>query len=314
MKGKMAKRYKVIFMGTPEAAATSLRALLADKRFEVVAVLTQTDKPVGRKGIITPSPVKVTAESANIPVLQPTKLRSNPELWQKLRDLKPDIFVVTVYGKILPQEVLDIPEHGVINIHPSFLPKYRGASPVASAILNGDSETGVTLMKLTPEMDAGPIIMVSDAVQIAENDTTASLAKKLAEVGANMLLDSLPDYLEGKLIPQPQDDSLATYVTPFEKENGKIDWTKDEEYIERMTRAYNPWPGTYTIWNNKRIKIISATVEDVDNPKGQVKTIDNKLFIGRLKINLIQPEGKSPMSGIDFLRGYPQFVDTFVIQ
>ena len=302
------KKYRVIFMGTPEAAATSLRALLADERFEVVAVLTQTDKPVGRKGIITPSPVKVVAENAGIPVLQPTKLRSNQKLWQKLRDLKPDVFVVTVYGKILPQEVLDIPEHGVINIHPSFLPKYRGASPVASAILNGDNKTGVTLMRLTFEMDAGPIIAVSDAVQIAKDDTTASLAKKLAEVGAKMLLDSLPDYLEGKLIPQPQDASLATYVTPFEKEDGKIDWTTDEEYIERMTRAYNPWPGTYTIWNNKRVKIISATVEDIDNPKGQAKAIDNKLFIGRLKIDSIQPEGKSPMSGTDFLRGYPGFV------
>ncbi|MFA5010296.1 MAG: methionyl-tRNA formyltransferase [Patescibacteria group bacterium] len=306
--------YRVVFMGTPEAAVPSLKTLLNDVQFEVVAVVTQTDKPVGRKQIVTPSPIKVLAEENGIPVLQPVKLKNNPVLWEQLRGLSPDVMVVVVYGKILPQEVLDIPAHGIVNVHPSFLPKYRGTSPVVNAILNGDKETGVTIMKLELEMDSGPIIAKSQPMIISPTDTTATLAAKLAEVGAKVLIESLPKYLNGEITPTPQNEAGATYVKIIQKEDGLIDWHDDEEIIARQVRAYTPWPSAYTNLNGQPIKILSAEFNPtVENPKGTIAKIDGRLYIGKLKINQLQLAGKKPMDGKSFLAGYPQMVGTRLI-
>ncbi|MFH0905301.1 MAG: methionyl-tRNA formyltransferase [bacterium] len=311
---EQSKKYRVIFMGTPDAAVPSLKALLSDAQFEVVAVVTQPDKPVGRKQIITPSPVKVVAGENNIPVLQPVKIKNNQELWKQLRELNPDVIVVVVYGKILPQEVLDIPTKGIVNVHPSFLPKYRGTSPVVSAILNGEQETGVTIMKIELEMDSGGIIAKSEPVTISPTDTTATLAEKLAEVGAQVLLESLPKYLNGEITPTPQNESEATYVKMIQKEDGLIDWNNDENYIARQVRAYHPWPSAYTVWGGQQLKILRATyMPSIENPPGHVASLDGAMFIGKLRIDRLQLSGKKAVSGTEFLRGYPQIIGVSVV-
>lgn len=310
----MERRYKVVFMGTPEFAVPSLKALLDDADFEVVAVVTQPDKPVGRKQVITPSPVKVVAEKHNIPVLQPMKVKTGVEFWNELRELAPDVIVVAAYGKILPQEILDIPTHGIVNVHASFLPKYRGASPIAGAILNGDSETGVTIMKMELAMDTGEIIAKSQAVSIVPDDTTASLTEKLAGVGAEVLIESLPKYLSGEITPMPQNDAEATYVKIIQKEDGRINWQDDEEKISRQVRAYFPWPSAYTELNGQMMKILSAEYDmSADNPKGQIAKIGGEPYIGKLKIRQLQLAGKKVMDGKAFLAGYPQTIGQSLI-
>jgi len=296
-------------MGTPEFALPSLQALLTNQQFEVVGVVTQPDRPVGRKREITPSPVKKMALEHNLQVLQPEKVKTNTDFWQALRALKPDVIVVAAYGKILPQEILDIPPHGILNVHASFLPKYRGASPIAAAILNGDKETGVTIMKMELEMDTGPIIAKSEPVVISPTDTTATLTPKLAEVGAKVLIESLSKYLNGEITPAPQDETQATYVKILKKEDGLIDWKQDEEQIARQVRAYLPWPGAYTHLNSQQMKILSAEAEpSADNAKGQIAKIDGDLYIGKLRIDKLQLAGKNPMDGKAFLAGYPQSI------
>ncbi len=301
-------------MGTPEFAVPSLQALLADERFEIVAVVTQPDKPVGRKQIITPSPVKVVVEGKGIAVLQPSKVKTNSDFWTELRELNPDVIVVAAYGKILPQEVLDIPEKGIVNVHASFLPKYRGASPISASILNGDFETGVTIMKMELAMDTGEIIAQSPPVAISPTDTTETLTKKLAEVGAQTLAETLPKYLDGEITLTSQDESQATYVKPISKEEGLIDWNNEEDYISRQVRAYSPWPSAYTNWQGQMMKILSAEVNpSVENSKGTIAKIDGQLYIGKLKISQLQLSGRKPSDGKAFLAGYPQSIGQSLI-
>ncbi len=310
----MERRYRVIFMGTPIFANHSFLALAKDSRFQMVALVTQPDRPVGRKQILRSPMIKSIADSRGVPVFQPTKVKNNPAFWQGLRDLEPDVIVVAAYGKILPQEVLDIPKKGVVNVHGSFLPKYRGASPIAAAILNGDSETGVTIMKMKFEMDAGDIIAKSEPVKIAQRDDAETLMAKLAEVGAKTLLDTLPKYLDEEIIPIPQNEDEATYVKLIKKEDGLIDWNKDEEFISRQVRAYFPWPSAYTIWNGQMMKILQADFESaIENPKGSLAKIDGQLYIGKLKIRQLQLSGKKPMDGKAFLSGYPQSIGNSLI-
>ena len=306
---KMATRHRIVFMGTPEFAVSSLQALLADDQFEVAAVVTQLDKPVGRKQIITPSPVKVISQEKGILVLQPSKVKTNFDFWTELRELNSDVIVVVAYGKILPQEILDIPTKGIVNVHASFLPKYRGASPISASILNGDNETGVTIMKMELEMDTGEIIAQSSPVAISPTDTTETLTKKLAKVGAKTLVETLPKYLNGEITPTSQDESQATYVKPISKEEGLIDWNNEEDYTSRQIRAYFPWPSAYTNWRGQMMKILSAEVNpSIENPKGAIAKIDGQLYIGKLKISQLQLSGKKPMDGKAFLAGYPQAV------
>jgi len=304
-------KYLVIFMGTPEFAVPSLQALMDNPRIEVVGVVTQPDKPAGRSGQLQPSPVKQLALSRQVPVWTPEKVKHNSELIAQIKTAQPDTIVVVAYGKILPQEILDIPLHGIVNVHGSLLPKYRGASPIAASILNGDKSTGITLMKMALAMDAGPIIAKSEPVTIASSDTTATLAQKLSLVGAQLLNTHLLPYLDGQIIPTAQDDSQATLVPIIKKEDGLIDWHQPAEIIERQTRAYTPWPSAYTFWQGQRLKIISGNLlaETAGQP-GQLWVTEDKYPAittsqGSLKISQIQPEGKSPMSGADWLRGYP---------
>ena len=249
------KTYQVVFMGTPDFSIPSLKALIDSPLFNIQAVVTQPDRPGKRGKQPLPSHVKEEAEKNNIDVLTPTKIKGDSEFIQKLKDLNPDVIVVVAYGKILPQELLDIPKFGIVNIHGSILPKYRGASPIATSILNGDKTTGVTLMKMALEMDAGPIIATSDPIAITKNDTTISLSEKMSEIGAEILIKYLPKYLAGDITPKPQNKAQATYVKLITKQDGAIDWQETAGVISRKVRAYWKWPSTFTKFNNKLLKI-----------------------------------------------------------
>jgi methionyl-tRNA formyltransferase len=308
----MRKKYKVVFMGTPEFAVPALRSLAKKSAFEVVAVVTQPDKRAGRKGELRSPAVKGAAQDLGLPLLQPERIKTK-EFVSALRALEPDVIVVAAYGKILPKSILEIPAHGAVNVHGSLLPKYRGASPITQAIIDREKETGATIMVMSEEMDEGPVLGFSEAVTIGPKDTTESLLHKVAEVGARALVEILPQYLGGKIKPKAQDHKKASYVKLITKIDGKIDWTEDENIIERKVRAYQPWPEAYTTWNGKMIKILDAQVIDVENIKGLVAKINKKLFIGKLQINLLQLEGKKPFSGEAFLAGHPQIIGESVL-
>ena len=310
------KKYKTIFIGTPGFAIPSLKALIDSPLFDVQAVITQPDKPGRRGKQPLSSPIKKEAEENNIKVLTPEKIKNNLELFQTLKDLDTDIIVVVAYGKILPQEILDIPRFGVVNIHGSILPKYRGASPIAASILNGDVETGVTLMKMELEMDAGPIIAISQPITITKNDTIVSLSEKMSGIGAEMLIKYLPQYLESKIIPQEQDDNQATYVKLITKQDGVINWQELAEVIERKVRAYWKWPSAFTRFNNKLLKIFRAEVLNITTGKpGIVWLTDDKYpavntSAGSLKLLEIQLEGKKTTYGKDFIVGHKELIDS----
>jgi len=306
--------YKIVFMGTPKFAIPSLKTLINSSSFKVGLVITQPDKPTGRSKTLKPSPIKELALANNIEVLAPDNIKNDIELKNKIEKINPDAIVVVAYGKILPKTILDIPKMGVINIHASILPKYRGASPIPASILAGDKQTGVTLMKLDTKMDTGPILAISKTVYINNKDTTDTLSQKLSQVGANLLIDNLRKYIDNNLKPQSQDDTKATYTKLINKSDGQIDWHETAEVIERKIRAYNPWPSAFTTFKNKKLKILEAKIitETKNNP-GQVwKTEDKYPAIAtsqnNLKLIKIQLEGKKPTTGKEFLLGYPNFV------
>ena len=241
---------------------------------------------------------------------QPKSLRSADEC-EALASLSPDVVVVAAYGLFLPPEVLNVPPLGCLNIHPSLLPRYRGPSPVVTAILNGDDETGVTIMKLDQGMDSGPIL-TQERVSIVGEETAPELTQRLFDVGADLLVDALPRWSSGDIQATPQDESRATFTSLVRKEDGKIDWTVDAERIARMVRAYEPWPGTFTYWDGKLLKILRATSMAGDAPPGQVVEMeDGGVGIGTgdglLAVNRLQIEGRRPSGAQDFVRGYPDF-------
>lgn len=236
-------KIRIIFIGTPKFALPSLEALINDEQFDIIAVIAQPDKKVGRKQIVTSPVIKVLAEKNNIPVLQPQKISSSP--WRdEILKLRPDIIVVAAYAQIIPRSILDIPAFGCINVHGSLLPRWRGASCIQAAIMNGDKKTGVTIIKMDAGLDTGPIL-AQTAVDILPTDTADSLYGKLAKLGAEMLIPTLKDYIAGKITPQPQDNSLPSYAGMLKKEDGKIDWLKTAVEIERFVRAMNPWPNAF---------------------------------------------------------------------
>lgn len=305
---------RVVFMGTPAFSVPSLMALVEEAAFEVLAVFTQPDRPAGRGREPQPPPVKQLAQEHDITVLQPRRLRDNLEMIEMLRKLNPDVIVVAAYGLILPASVLEIPPHGCVNVHASLLPRHRGAAPVAAAILDGDEETGITIMLMDEEMDHGPVL-AQRATTIRPDDTRESLMERLSEVGAELLVEVLPRWVAGAVEPQPQDHGAATYTGMLQKEDGEIDWTQPAPRIARMTRAYDPWPGAYTFLDGQRFKVLEAEAIDTDTGgerPGTVTEIDQGLAVatgdGLVLLKKVQLAGKRAMDIDAFAHGQRDFV------
>jgi len=317
---------KYIFFGTPKFAAIVLEKLI-NTGCVPEAVICNPDELVGRKQILTPPPVKswiMKHVTWNIPVLQPKKLDKDFKF--QVSSFKPDLAIVAAYGKILPKEILEIPrlrqgfggqaKHGFINVHGSLLPKYRGASPIQAAILNGDKETGITIMEVDEEMDHGSIVS-NVKCQMSNTDTYDSLSQKLAISGADLLIKIIPDYIYGKIKPIEQDHSKATYTKIIKKEDGKIDWSKSAKEIERMTRAFYPWPTAWAIWNNKILKIFEADFANGGGKKmGEVFLKNNELAVqcgeNILIIKKLQLEGGKILSAKEFLNGHRDFMGSIL--
>jgi methionyl-tRNA formyltransferase len=297
---------KIIFAGTPTFAVPPLQALIASGQ-QIVAVYTQPDRPSGRGQILTASPVKQTALDHQIPVLQPKTLR-DPEAVDELRELGADLMVVVAYGLLLPQAVLDAPRLGCINVHASLLPRWRGAAPIQRAILAGDEETGVTIMSMEAGLDTGPMYLIRH-VPIEPRETGGSLHDKLAMLGAEALMEALPGVFGGTLIPQPQDDALATYAKKLSKNEAIVDWGRSAEEIDRMIRAFDPWPVAQTrlgdmslrLWGSEIVPDGSTGISPGKVIKADRSGVDVATGDGVLRITRLQPPGKRSMTAADFL-------------
>jgi len=294
---------KIVFMGSPDFALSTLRALHA--HYPVVGVFTQPDRAAGRGRELKPPPVKTLALELGIPVLQPEKLRE-PEAMQQLHAWAPDVIVVAAFGQILRQEVLDLPEFGCINVHTSLLPRWRGAAPINAAILHGDEETGVTIMKMDAGLDTGPIL-AQRSVRIQQDETSGSLFETLSQLGADLLLETLPKYFNGQIAPTPQPEEGVTYAGMLKKQEGELDFSRPAVELERKVRAFNPWPGTYFDWNGNPLKVHRASCGSGKKRVGE-RVIHNGLPAiatsdGVLILEEVQPAGKKPMSGKAFLAG-----------
>jgi methionyl-tRNA formyltransferase len=298
----------VVIMGTPDFAVPTLKALI--QHDQVIGVVTQPDRPAGRGGQIQQSPIKQLALAHHIPVFQPEKLRRQ-EAIEELKQWQPDVYVVAAFGQILPQSVLDIPPHGSVNVHGSLLPRWRGAAPIHAAIRAGDAETGITIMKMDAGLDTGPML-AKRAIPIALDETGQSLHDKMALLGAELLVETLPGYLSGAIQPQPQDDSLATFAPQIEKAEGRIDWKQNAAAIERLVRAFTPWPGTFTFWQGRQLKIHAGTTAAGSALRGQVIDVAGNVAIGTgdgLFVPIeVQLEGKKRVSIADFVNGYGDFI------
>jgi methionyl-tRNA formyltransferase len=302
---------KIVFMGTPDFAVPVLQTLI--ESHNVVGVVTQPDRPAGRGKRLRPSPVKVAAEAANIPITQPKSLRSEAAA-QPLHDWQPDVIVVAAFGQILRPHVLQLPPHGCLNIHASLLPRWRGASPIQHAILAGDAETGVCLMQMDVGLDKGPVFACIPT-PIVPTETAASLHDRLAELGAVLLTTHLDDVLAGKLTATPQDDAQSTYAPLIKKTDGRLDWQQTSIELDRRIRAMTPWPGAFTIWQGKMVKIKKAAVANGRLPTGKpgqvVAFADGAAVLtgkGGLLLQEIQLAGKRATAVADFLRGHAHFI------
>lgn len=305
---------RIVFMGTPEFAVPSLEHLVLNQ-YQVVAVYTQPDREAGRGRPLVSSPVKQAADALGLTVVQPVKLK-DARVVAQLAAFEPDVIVVAAYGEILPLAVLDIPTHKCINIHPSLLPKYRGASPVAGAILAGDEFAGVSLMLMDAGLDTGAVLAQAQ-VAISRRDTTGSLTAKVALVAAQLLEEALPLWVAGELILRPQDEAEASYTAMLAKADGEIDWSRPALEISRRVRAFQPWPGCHTAWRGKQLKIIDAVplTGGENGEVGQVLALDHEEAVlgvntgsGILGLLQVQLEGKRAMLAEEFLRGQPQLI------
>ncbi len=299
---------RVVFMGSPEFAAVTLDRLA--RHYPVVGVVTQPDRPAGRGRMLTAPPVKSLAQSLGIEVIQPGRLRE-PEAQARLREWAPDLIVVTAFGQILRKNVLELPQLGCINVHASLLPRWRGAAPIQAAILHGDAHTGATIMLMDPGVDTGPILSQRE-MAILPADTAGSLSERLAELGADLLIDTLPGYLAGAIQPVPQDDTLATYAPMLAKEEGALDFTQPAAVLERQVRAFHPWPGAFLDLQGQPLKIHRAhTAPGGPGLPGQHSVIGGLPAVATpleyLVLDEVQPPGKRAMSGQDFLRGFRQW-------
>ncbi|MBO1510461.1 methionyl-tRNA formyltransferase [Metabacillus bambusae] len=297
---------KIVFMGTPDFSVPILRKLVKEG-YDIVGVVTQPDRPKGRKKTLTPPPVKVEAENHGIKVLQPEKIRKEVE---DVLSLEPDLIVTAAFGQILPKELLEAPKFGCINVHASLLPELRGGAPIHYSILQGKDKTGITIMYMAEKLDAGDILTQAE-VEIEERDTVGSLHDKLSEAGVKLLSETIPQLLEGKLTPKKQDDSKATFASNIKREQEKVDWTKTGEEIYNQIRGLNPWPVAFTTYENQPLKLWwgEKMPNKNDSSPGTIIGIDQDGFVvatgnkTAIKITELQPSGKKKMSGEDYLRG-----------
>jgi len=312
---------RIVFMGSPDFALSTLRVLAKTYNYEVVGVVTQPDRASGRGRELKAPPVKVLAQELNIPVMQPEKLKQ-PEALEQLHVWAPDLIVVAAFGQILRKDVLELPRFGCINIHASLLPRWRGAAPINAAILHGDEEMGVTIMQMDVGLDTGPML-AKRSIRLKPDDTAGSVSQALSTLGADLLIETLPDYLSGTLQPAPQPEEGATYAPMMKKEDGKLDFTNDVNELERRVRAFDPWPGTFMDFDGAMLKVHRAHVAPL--PAGDCETLrkdgsgvnvveaGQRLIVpnqpsvgargGLLVLDEVQPAGKKPMSGKSFLSG-----------
>jgi methionyl-tRNA formyltransferase len=294
---------KVVFMGSPDFALPILRAL-AD-RYDVVGVGTQPDRASGRGRELKAPPVKKLALELGIPVMQPEKLRQ-PEAMEQLQGWHPALIVVAAFGQILRKDVLELPRYGCINVHASLLPRWRGAAPINAAILHGDEQTGVTIMKMDVGLDTGPMLS-QRSIRLTQADTAGSVFEKLSTLGADLLIETLPQYLSGELEPIPQPEEGVTYAPMLKKEEGKLNFNQDAHELERRVRAFNPWPGAFMDFDGMLLKVHRARVETGEASVGQRLIVQNQPAIGArgglLLLEEVQPAGKKSMSGRSFLAG-----------
>lgn len=314
---------RVVFMGTPDFAVPSLRALLQNAApgrawhtgLDVVGVLTQPDRPAGRGRQLVRSPVKRFAQEQGIPVLQPRSLRQT-EAQEELAALAPDLFVVAAFGQILPAAVLQLPRYGSLNVHASLLPRHRGASPIAGAILAGDDQTGVSVMLMDEGLDTGPVLAQA-TTPLAGDETAGQVIERLANMGAQALINTLPLWLAGGVTPEPQDEHAATLTRPLAKEQGRLDWTQSAQQLARRVRAMTPWPGAFTTWEGRQLKVLAAHAIPMPTgayPPGQCfvagKHDAERLCVatgeGALALDVIQLEGRRALPAADVSRGHPQ--------
>ena len=303
---------RVVFMGTPEFAVPALDALLG-MGCNIVGVYTQPDRRSGRGRRLSAPPVKMAAVERDLPVFQPASLRRDEGARQQLASLQPDLIVVVAYGLFLPAETLEVLPLGALNIHPSLLPRHRGPSPVATAILESDAITGLSIMQLDEGMDSGPVVAQVEDV-IGSEETTADLTSRLFDMGAQLLEETIPRWRDGEIEAQPQDESEATVTRLLKREDGIIDWTCPASYIARQVRAFHPWPGSFTHWNGKQLKVHQAGALNLEasNEPGTVIETPQGIAVatgdGALLLHRVQIEGRQAADISDFARGYRDFV------
>ena len=300
---------RVVFMGSPDFALPTLRSL--HQSFNVVGVVTQPDRPAGRGRSMQPPDVKVLAQKMGLPIIQPATLK-DPAAIHQLKDWSPDVIVVAAFGQIFREDVLMLPPFGCVNVHASLLPRWRGAAPVQAALLN-DDVTGVTIMKMDQGLDTGPILS-QDRIIITEDMTADVLFTHLAQMGADLLVKTLPDYLAGRIKPQPQKDEDATYAPRLKKEDGQIDFNQPARALARQVRAYRPWPGVFTFFEGERLKIYRAYADEkIQIAPGNREIVDGKPALGTAKgllvLEEVQLAGKSRVSGKDFLHGAKDWIN-----
>jgi methionyl-tRNA formyltransferase len=303
---------RIAFMGTPEFAVPALRGLLAateTHNWQVVVTLTQPDRPKGRGRRLTAPPVKEVARNAEIPVLQPEKLTRS--VVAELAAYQPDVIIVAAFGQILRKRVLNLPPYGCLNVHASLLPRWRGAAPIQAAIKAGDTETGVTLMQMDPGLDTGPML-AKRAMPITREHTGGALTTELAELGADLLVETLPAWLAGELTPEPQDDTLVTYAPQLRKEDGEINWEQSALEIEQLVRTYAPWPGTFTKGPRGVIKVVEVAVIPLPSSEMIPGTVFKQhkhpcvaTGSGAIQLVTVQPAGKKIMPAVAMMNGQP---------
>lgn len=296
------QKIKTVFFGTEQFAVAILEGLLSCPFIQIVGVVTQPDQPVGRKQILTAPPTKVWAEQHHIPVFQPEKLKEFD-----FSSLECDINIVAQYGKIIPNHIIEAPKYKTLNVHTSLLPKYRGASPIQTALINGEQETGVTIMLMSEDLDTGPILLQKKTT-IEPDETYLELNARLATVGAEALLETLPLYIQGDLSPTLQNEKEATFSKILTREDGKIDWEKTAQQIYNQYRGLTPWPGIWTTFSSKRLKLLEIKLSSLEFPPGQIHIQDEKMYIGTAKGSIavvsLQLEGKQAMTMSQFLNGH----------